>query len=147
MEQENYNKPATSSVMQFNRVGDFIKGTLMSVEVSPRPDAYGKKNTVYKIKTKEGSFHRTNKETKIVDEKPTAISEGQEYTMFLSGPPTDLMKQVLVGQKFKIELTGLKPSAKGQPAKIRTVYPGVNAKGEPLMDKEYLESLKANEEF
>jgi len=140
MDVEKYDKAATSNVVQFNKVGDYIKGTLISVEESPRVDKYGKKNTIYRIKSKDGSFHRSDKETSAIDTTPTAIKEGEEYTMFLNGPAVDLMRKVVVGQKFKIQLTELRKSAKGQPATIRTVYPGLNQKDEPLMDTEWLKS-------
>lgn len=149
MTKENYNE-AQSQIMKFNEIGDFIKGTLIDVSKRQSPDAYGKISTIFTIKVKEGKFLGSSKNEKTgkskLDETPTIMHEGEEYVLFADGILAGLMKKIKIGQKFMVKLTELKPTTKGNDAKIKKVFPGTDEQGKPLMDTEWLEEQKAKED-
>lgn len=142
---ENYEE-AKPKNFKFGKVGDFIKGTLLSVNKTSSPDAYGKLSMIYKVKTKEGSFIGSTKDEKTgswsLNEEPTVITEGEEYVVFISedkGIIIGAMSDVKIGQKFMMKFTELKPTTKGHDAKIIKVFKGKNEDGTPLMDEKWLE--------
>lgn len=149
---ENYNEVKPQTV-KFNEVGDFIKGTLIAVEEMNKPDAYGKISSVYTVKSKEGKFLGSSKNEKtgkfVLDAKPTIIAEGEDWNFFLDNksPVASQMKRVRLGQKFMIKFTELKPTDKGNDAKIRKVYPGTDEHGKPLMDAEWVAQNETIDSF
>lgn len=134
---------------KFGGVGDYLKGTLLSVEKTTQADTYGKHSYIYKVKGKEGSFYGSTKNEKtgkfVMDTEPTIINEGEEYVFFVStdkGVLIGAMRDVKVGQKFMIKFTELKPTTKGNDAKIVKVFAGKDANGAPLMDEQWVEANK-----
>lgn len=138
-----------AKTFKFSSVGDFLKGTLTDVNKTTSPDAYGKLSHIYSVKAEEGSFYNTTKNEKtgkhIIDENPTIVNKGEDFTFFISndrGVVLSSMKDIKIGQKFMIKFTELKPTTKGNDAKIIKVFAGKDAQGLPLMDQEYLDSKK-----
>jgi hypothetical protein len=148
---ENYDREVTSQIIKFNCVGDFLKGTLTNVQKMEKVDKWGKINTVYTVKSKEGLFHDSRKNEATgksdVDAKPTAIGEGEEWTIFAYGVTAGLMSKIKIGQKFMIKFVELKPSTKGQDAKIKKVFPAMDENGLPIIDTAWIESQKADGQF
>ncbi len=139
-------KPKT---FKFGGVGDFLKGTLTDVNKTTSPDSYGKLSHIYSVKAEEGSFYGSTKNEKtgkfVMDEKPTEVKKGEDYTFFMSddkGVVIGKMKDIKIGQKFMIKFTELKPTNKGNDLKVINVFAGKDAQGLPLMDQEYLDSKK-----
>ena len=135
---------------KFGAVGDFLVGTLVDVSKTTSPDKYNKLSHIYKVKTKEGSFYDSTKNEKTgkfkIDEQPTIVEAGEDYVFFVSndkGTVISKMKDVIIGQKFKIQFTETKPTTKGNDAKIIKIFAGKNPDGSPLMDQEYLDSQKS----
>jgi len=148
MTSENYNE-AKSQTVKFNEVGDFIKGTLTGVDKMTKVDQYGKLSTIYTIKAKEGKFLGSTKNEKTgkstLDKEATIVKDGEEYTMFLTGISVGIMKKVQIGQKFMIKLTELKPTDKGNDAKIKKIFPATDEAGKPVMDAEWIKEQKDDE--
>ena len=146
MSEENYEeiKPKTFS---FGVVGDFLVGTLLDVTKSTSPDKYGKYSNIYQVKAKEGSFYGSTKNEKTgkfkLNDEPTVIANGEEYNMWVNhdkGVLIGALKDIKLGQKFKVQFVEEKPTDKGNPAKIIKVFAAKNKDGSPAMDKEYLDS-------
>lgn len=142
-------KPKT---MKFGQVGDYIKGTLIDVNKTTSPDAYRHLSYIYRVKALEGEFLGSTKNEKtgkwVLDKEVTKINKDEDYTIFIStgkGVLIGAMKDVKIGQKFMIKFTELKPTTKGNDAKIIKVFPGKTPQGLPLMDQEWLDSQKAEE--
>lgn len=136
---------------KFGGVGDFIQGTLTAVEKTTAPDAYGKLSHIYSVLAEQGSFIGSTKNEKtgkyVPDTEPTVITKGEQYTVFISndkGVVLGKMKDVAIGQKFKMLFAELKPTTKGNDAKLIKVFAGKTAKGEPLMDQEWLDAQKSS---
>jgi len=150
MSEENYVE-ARLNIVKFNEVGDFVKGTLTDVMQQTTPDIYGKLSTMYTVKVKEGSFLGSAKNPKTgkidLDKEKTVCGEGEDWTFFANGIVVQKMKSVRLGQKFMIKFTELKPTTKGNDAKIKVVYPAVDGHGAPVMDEEWLKENKRGEEF
>lgn len=152
MSTENYEEVKPKN-FKFGAVGDFIKGTLLSVSKTTSPDAYGKTSHIYSIKAEEGTYLGSTKNEKtgkyVQDKENTTVQKGEQYTLFISddkGVVIGKMKDILLGQKFKIQFTELKPTSKGNDAKIIKVFIGKNADGSPLMDQEWLDSKKSSQD-
>jgi hypothetical protein len=152
MENENYEE-IRAKKMRFGAVGDFVKGTLTGVSKTTSPDAYGKLSHIYTVRVQEGSFLGNTKNEKTGkfkdDAAPTIMKAKDDYTFFVSndkGLVLANLKDVKIGQKFMIKFTELKPSTKGQDAHILKVFAGKDAQGLPLMDQEYIDSLKSDAE-
>ena len=148
---ENYEE-IQPKTFKFGQVGDFIKGTLTDVSKTTSPDAYKKYSHIYSVLAEEGTFLGSSKNEKtgkyVLDKESTVINRGEQYTVFISddkGVVLGKMKDISIGQKFKIQFTELKPTDKGNDAKIVKVFAGKNADGTPLMDQEYLDSKKTPE--
>lgn len=136
-----------SKTFKFGGVGDFIKGTLVGTTKTTTKDAYGKLSYIYSVLAEEGTFLGSTKNEKtgkwVIDSEPTVIKEGDDYNFFVSegkGVVVGAMKDLALGQKFMIKFTDLKPTDKGNDAKIIKVFAGKDANGKPLMNKEWLES-------
>jgi hypothetical protein len=134
---------------KFGQVGDFMKGTLTKVSRTTTPDQYGKLSHIYTVIAEEGSYLDSSKNEKtgkfVQDKEPTAVIAGAEYTIFVSdakGIVIGKMKDIKIGQKFMIKFDELKPTTKGNDAKIIKVYPGYNKDESPAleMDKAWLET-------
>jgi len=150
MSEENYEEIKAKS-FKFGVEGDHMVGTLLDVSKTNSPDAYGKLSHIYKVKAKSGSFFGSTKNEKtkkfILDSKPTIVNEGEEYVFFVSnekGAVIGAMKDVQVGQKFKVLFAEEKPTTKGNAAKIIKIFAGKNKDGGPLMDEEYLKSKEVD---
>lgn len=117
-----------SNWVKWGKVGDFIRGTLVSKRVS---DGYnpGKKQTVYELKTTIGRFYQTES-----DETPTEVKEGEFWQVGSKDWTNDeletsigkQMRNVKLGQIVAFQFTGTTPSAtKGfQDAKVIKVLVG-----------------------
>jgi len=133
-------KEIQPKTMKFGGVGDFIAGTLTDVSKTTSPDAYGKLSHVYSVKTDSGSFLASKKNEKtgkyIQDTEPTIIAKDEQYTIFIANDKNVIigkMKDIKLGQKFKMVFEELKATSKGNDAKIIKVFSGP-------MDQEYLAS-------
>lgn len=151
-EQEERYDEIKAKNFKFGAPGDYLKGTLLSVDKTTSPDAYGKHSYIYKVKGKEGSFYGSTKNEKtkkfVMDAEPTVVTEGEEYVFFVAtdkGVLIGAMKDVKIGQKFKIQFVETKPTTKGNDAKIIKVFAGKGADGSPLMDESWVEANKPNE--
>ena len=136
-----------SKAFNFGGVGDFIKGTLTDISKTTSQDKYGKLSHIYSVRAEEGSFLGTTKNEKTgkydLNKEPTIINKGEDYAVFIrndKGIVIGKMKDIVLGQKFKIQLTELKPTNKGNDLKVISVFAGKNADGTPLLDKEFLAS-------
>ena len=141
-----------AKMFKFGGVGDFLKGTLIDVSKTNSPDAYGKLSYIYKVKAEEGSFLGSSKNEKTgkfkIDDEATVVNKGDEYVFFIpttKGVLIGAMKDIKLGQKFMIKFTELKPTTKGNDAKIVKVFAGKNKDGSPLMDEEWLASKEVDE--
>jgi hypothetical protein len=142
---------ARLNVIKFNEVGDYVKGTLISVMAQTTPDIYGKLSTMYTVKVKDGSFLGSAKNPKTgkidLDKEKTILEEGSEWTFFANGIVVQKMKSVKLGQKFMIKFSELKPTTKGNDAKIKVVYPAVDGHGKPVMDEEWVKEQGGDTTF
>lgn len=132
-----------SKTFKFGMPGDYLIGTFIEVSKTTSPDSYGKLSHIYRVKTQEGSFFGSTKNDKtkkwVMDTEPTLIGKDEDYTFFISndkGAVIGKMKDIKVGQKFKILFEESKPTTKGNDAKIVKVFAG-------KMDQEYLDSQKS----
>lgn len=150
MSEENYVE-ARLNIVKFNEVGDYVKGTLVGVTQQTTPDIYGKLSTMYTVKVKTGEFLGSAKNPKTgkidLDKEKTVLDEGSEWTFFANGIVVQKMKSVKLGQKFMIKFTELKPTTKGNDAKIKVVYPAVDGHDKPVMDEEWLKEKEQENSF
>lgn len=133
-------KEIQPKTFKFGAVGDYIAGTLTDVSKTSSPDAYGKKSHIYSVLADEGTFFGSTKNPKtgkfILNDDPTLIEKGEQYSIFISddkGVVIGKMKDIKLGQKFKIQFTEIKPTTKGNDAKIIKVFSGP-------MNEEYVKS-------
>lgn len=88
-----------SSFVQWGAIGDWVKGTLVSVrEVDSRlPGKEGEKQNIYEILAAGGSFHAIN-EDKTVAKEATTIEAGAYWNV--GGKPAidNAMRNIKVGQ-------------------------------------------------
>jgi hypothetical protein len=152
MAEENYEE-IQPKTFKFGGVGDYIKGTLTGVSKTTSPDIYKKYSHIYSVLADEGTFLGSTKNEKtgksVINTEPTLITRGEQYTVFISddkGVVIGKMKDIPVGGKFKIQFTELKPTDKGNDAKIIKVFAGKNADGSPLMNQEWLDAMKGGDE-
>jgi len=148
---ENYEELKAKN-FRFGQVGDFLKGTLLSVTQTQSPDAYGNLSMVYKVKAEEGTYLGSSKNEKTGkysdDKENTIIGKGEEYVFFIKKNKNILvsnMKDIKIGQKFMIKFVELRPTTKGQDAHIIKVFAGKNKDGSPLMDQEWVDSQETAE--
>lgn len=140
-----FDKPVSTNTVKFNEIGDYITGTLIQVSKTTKPDQYGKLSSVFTIKSKAGKFLGSSKNPKtgktVLDSEPTIIGEGEEWTLFAEckGVLEQRLKSIKIGQIFQVKFTEIKPTTKGNDAKIKTVYPAKNGKGEDVMDTAWIE--------
>ena len=144
---------------KFGGIGDYLRGTLTDVNKTTSPDSYGKLSHIYSVKAEGGSFYNSTKNEKTgkfkMDDVPTVVKKGEDYTFFISndkGVVISAMKDIKIGQKFEIKFAESKPTTKGNDVKVIKVFAGRNADQTPLMDKEWQDAQKtddqkANEEF
>jgi len=140
-----------AKTFSFGSVGDGFEGTLLDITKTTSADKYGKFSNIYKVKIKEGSFHDSTKNEKTgkftINEEPTVITPGEEYTMWVNhdkGVLIGAMKDIRLGQMFKVTFTETKPTDKGNDAKIIKVFAGKDKQGLPLMDEAWLASQSTN---
>jgi hypothetical protein len=136
-------KEVVPNWVKFTVVGDYLQGTLVSLEYKQGTDPQGRPQTqlVYEILSDEGKFHNTVKENgmKVADLKnPIIIAKGEYYNV-AKGSLDNAMKKIKVGQKVKFVFTDViesKDKMKND-FKLVKVYAGD-------MDAEY---LKANDGY
>lgn len=131
--QEDEYEEVRSNWVKFNKVDDYIAGTLIDIFVPETPDQYGKKNRTYILLATEGSFHGSD-ESKVIDDQPTVIEPGEIYRVGSKPAIDGQMTKMEIGDKVKFKLIEIRPTKKGNPAKIVKVYRG----------RKNLEWLKSN---
>lgn len=146
--EENYEE-IKSKAFNFGGVGDFIQGTLTDISKTTSPDKYGKLSHIFTVRADKGSFLGTTKNEKTgkydLNKEPTVIEKGEDYAVFIrndKGVVIGKMKDVSIGQKFKIQLSELKATNKGNDLKVISVFAGKNKDGSPQMDQEWIDSKK-----
>lgn len=139
-----FDKAAKTNTVKFNQIGDFILGTLISVSSMNKPDVYGKLSNIYTVLASEGKFLGSTKNPKTgkneLDKEETVINSGGEWTIFAEKKSVfdTRLKSIKIGQFLKIEFTEIKPSTKGNDAKIKTVYPGLDKNGNVVMNEDWI---------
>lgn len=139
-----FDKAAKTNTVKFNQIGDFILGTLISISAMTKPDKYGKYSNVYTILAKEGKFLGTTKNQKTgkmdLDKEESIIQNGQEWTVFAEQKSVfdQRLKSIKIAQYLKVILEEIRPTTKGNDAKIKTVYPGLDKNGNPVMNDAWL---------
>lgn len=117
----------------FYKVDDYIKGTYIDKYTPKEPDQYGNIKPAYSLKAEEGKIHDA-------DGKEIKIKDGEIWRVWGGKAAIDnAMKQVKMGQKVIVELVELRPTKKGNPAKIMKVKAGP-------MDDVWLEEKAASGE-
>lgn len=92
-----------SGVLKFGKVGDYFKGTLVSIakESVNRISEKGEMQRVFEFKAIVGSFHNIVK--KKVNDKPTVIAPGESYIYFSKGMTKKMLEKAKVGQEVGIQ--------------------------------------------
>lgn len=132
-----------SGYVKFNVVDDYVKGVLIDIFTPTSPDRFGKKNKTYILRAIEGTFHG-NDENKVIDKDATVLEEGQVVRVGSNDRVDSSMAGIKLGQKVLFRLKELRPTTKGNPAKIIGVFKG------PMDDqwlKEKEQEAKVDEEF
>lgn len=132
-----------SKTFKFGAPGDYLIGTLVEVNKTTSPDAYGKMSHIYRVFTKDGKFYGSTKNEKTkkwnLDEVQTVVNPGEDFTFFIAndkGAVIGKMKDIKVGQNFKIVFEESKPTSKGNDAKIIKVFAG-------KMNEEWINAQKS----
>ena len=130
MSQEDFEevKPK-SNYIKFNKVNDYIQGTLTEVFRPSKPDNFGKMDMKYTILADEGSVHLGTMDAAgnyVVDVDATVLIPGEPYIVTGKASVDKAMKEVSLGMKCIIQLTEFKPSSKPgfKPSKIMKVMKG-----------------------
>jgi hypothetical protein len=129
-----------SNFIKWGKVGDFCKGTLMSIrEVANNlPGKEGEMSKLYELKIETAQYHDIDPDTRQAVEPQIVVNAGEIYNV--GGKPAidQQMRNIKIGQIVGFKFTETKPSkTKGFAAtKIVKVYQGE-------MDMAY---LKANAE-
>lgn len=121
-EEEKYEE-VKSNFVKFNKVDDYVKGSLISIVKPTQPDQWGKMKKIFTLKASEGSFHG-NDENKVVDKDATIVAENSLVRVSLGETSEQQMANIKLGQKVIIKLVELRPTKKGNPAKIYKVLAG-----------------------
>ena len=127
-----------SNWIKFNTPGDYIKGILIDVFKPTTPDQWGKMKKTFILKAIEGSFHG-NDENKVVDKVATIVEAGSDVRVGLNDIGEGSMQNIKIGQKVLIKLKELKPTKKGNPAKIYGILQGP-------MDEDFLKEINASKQ-
>ena len=102
----------------FNKVDDYIKGTYLEKIKGTQPDQYGKISDSYSIKVDEGTLHDALGANVIIE-------AGQIWRLYGGKTVIDSgLSQAKVGQKIVVQMIELRPTKKGNPAKIMKVLHG-----------------------
>lgn len=116
MPEEEKFEDAPSGWVNLNKPGDYVKATLLDIKTPTEVDQYGKIRRVFTLKVWEGEFHPL-KEDKTLGEKVTL--KAGDVMRFTSKDAIDAqMTQTKLDQKIILRLAELKPTKKGNPAKI-----------------------------
>jgi hypothetical protein len=131
----NEDNEVRTSWMKFNKIGDYIQGTLVSVREiqSTLPGKENEMVKVYEVKAQRGEFHDTDEKKQIVE--PAISINADEVWNVGGGIVIDSqMRNIKLGQIIAIKFTEEKPAQKKgfNPMKVKKVY----SKGE--MDEEWL---------
>lgn len=119
-----------NSWVKFNKLGDFIVGTLVAVREikSQLPGQEGQMTKVFEIKADAGEFHDLDDKKQVIEE---AIVVNPEEIWNIGGgskeKPSMLdaqFRNIKLGQKVKVEYVDDKPAKqKGfNPMKVKKVY-------------------------
>lgn len=134
---------AQNNFVAWGQEGDYVLGTLIGVrEVkSTLPDKAGEMQKIYDVKVKECMYHVLDEKKRVVEEP---ITPGEGEIVSVGGRKTidSRMARVKVGQIFGLKFTEELPAkTKGyNPTKLIKVFTPKNAKGEFLMDDEWIAS-------
>lgn len=120
-----------SNFVKFNKVGDFIKGTLTEMVTPDKPDAYGKKERKLTVKAVEGKWHEADGSE--VDAVP-----GEMYRVGAKPGVEAQITSSVLGHRMMFKLTELRKNNKGNPTKIITVLTQKDPEGRPVFDQEWL---------
>lgn len=132
MTQENWEKnEITSDFVKFNKVGDYIQGTLMDKYKPDKPDKYGKIAEKYVVKATEGKWHAP-------DGEEFEANVGENYRVGSNPVMEKAMKSSVIGQKIRFKLTELRKNNKGNPTKIIEAFSLKDAEGRPILDQDAL---------
>lgn len=142
-----------NSWVKFNKIGDYVIGTLISVREidSQLPAQKGQKVRVYEVKTDEGSFHDIDDKKQVIE--PAVTINADEIWNIGGGSkekPAGIDSQfrnIKLGQKIKVEFTKeLEPKTKGfSPTKVKQVF--TNGKFDDEWLKKQEEERQAAAEF
>ena len=96
------------------------------------------------VKGIEGKWHES-------DGSVVEVVEGEVYKVGEKEPIAKQMAETVLGQKIMFKLVELRPTKKGNPAKIITVFSLKDAEGRPVLDQAWLKEQQmqaaANDEF
>lgn len=126
--------------INFNKEGDYVKGTLIDIYKPTSPDQFGKLKNTYTLKIEEGKFFGGHKDggNYIVDKTATVPEAGTVWKFSANDKFDQRLTQIKVGQKVLFKLDELRKSKLGNPAKIISAHAGP-------MDDEWLKENSAAE--
>ena len=131
----NDNNEVRTSWMKFNKIGDYVVGTLISVREiqSTLPGKENEMVKIYEIKADRGELHDTDNKKQVV-ESAVSINEDEIWNVGGGVVIDSQMRNIKLGQKIAIKFTEEKPAQKKgfNPMKVKKVY----SKGE--MDETWL---------
>lgn len=119
-----------SNFVKFNKVGDFIKGTVVDIFTPDKDDVYGKRERKVVLKALEGEWHETSGE-KVVAEV------GEEYKVSAKEAIEVQIKKTVIGNVMMFKYTEQRKSktAGYQPTKIITAFYKKDAEGRPVVER------------
>lgn len=136
---------AQNNFVSWGQIGDFVYGTLVGTKEvkSTLPDKEGEMQKIYEVKVKECSYHVLDDKKRVVEE-PIVPGEGDLISVGGRKSIDSRMARIKLGQVFGLKFTEELPAkTKGyNPTKVVKVFTPRDAKGEFLMDQEWLDSQK-----
>ncbi len=153
MSEKNEWQEVKNSFAKFNKIGDNIMGTLISVREiqSQLPGKEKEMVKIYEIKADGGEFHDIDAK-KVVIEEPIVIKEGEIWNVGGGSKESPKMidnkfRNIKLGQKVRVEFTDEKPARKKgfNPLKVINVY--TNGKFDEAFVAELEEKAKTEAEF
>lgn len=132
---------AQNNFVSWGDIGDRVYGTLVAVKevASTLPDKKGEKQKVYEMKVEEGVYHNLDEKKRVI-EPGVELSKGDIISIGGRSTIDTRMARIKVGQIFGLKFTEELPAkTRGYNAtKLIKVYTPKNAKGEYLMDEDFL---------
>lgn len=119
-----------SNFVKFNKVGDFIKGTIVNIVTPDKDDVYGKRERKIVIKASEGEWHETSGEK-------TVAEVGEEYRVSAKEAIEVQIKKAVIGNVMMFKYTESRKSKTPgfQPTKIITAFYKKDAEGRPVVER------------